>query len=48
MNKHFVLKLKLSGNVLDGPRGLGLCAGKVAEITGEIADVRALGMEIGA
>jgi len=39
--------LKLSGEVLAGPRGFGLDAGKIADITGEIADVHALGVEIG-
>ena len=39
--------LKLSGEVLAGQRGFGLDSGKVAEITGEIVDVHALGVEIG-
>jgi uridylate kinase len=39
--------LKLSGEVLAGARGFGLDAGKVAEITGELVDVHALGVEIG-
>ena len=39
--------LKLSGEVLAGPRGFGLDADKLAEITGEIVDVHALGVEIG-
>jgi uridylate kinase len=39
--------LKLSGEVLAGGRGFGLDAAKVAEITGEIVDVHALGVEIG-
>ena len=39
--------LKLSCEVLAGPRGFGLDAGKVAEITGELVDVHALGVEIG-
>jgi uridylate kinase len=39
--------LKLSGEVLAGPRGFGLDAGKIAEITKEISDVHALGVEIG-
>jgi len=39
--------LKLSGEVLAGPRGFGLDADKIAEITGEIVDVHALGVEIG-
>jgi len=39
--------LKLSGEVLAGGRGFGLDAVKIAEITGEIVDVHALGVEIG-
>jgi uridylate kinase len=39
--------LKLSGEVLAGPRGFGLDADKIAEITSEIVDVHALGVEIG-
>jgi len=39
--------LKLSGEALAGSRGFGLDADKVAGITGEIADVHALGVEIG-
>ena len=39
--------LKLSGEALAGPRGFGLDAEKVAEITGELAEVHALGVEIG-
>src|SRR5208282_6676504 len=39
--------LKLSGEALSGERGFGLDADKVAEITGEIADVNALGVEVG-
>jgi uridylate kinase len=39
--------LKLSGEVLAGPRGFGLDADKLAEITGEIVDVHSLGVEIG-
>ena len=39
--------LKLSGEVLAGAKGFGLDAAKVAEITSEIADVHALGVEIG-
>ncbi len=39
--------LKLSGEALAGPRGFGLDADRVAEITGELADVHALGVEIG-
>jgi uridylate kinase len=39
--------LKLSGEVLAGPRGFGLDAEKVAAIAEEIADVHSLGVEIG-
>ena len=39
--------LKLSGEALAGTRGFGLDAEKVAEITGELAEVHALGVEIG-
>jgi uridylate kinase len=39
--------LKLSGEALAGERGFGLDSAKVAEITGEIADVHELGVEIG-
>ncbi len=39
--------LKLSGEALAGSRGFGLDAAKVTEITGEIAEVHALGVEIG-
>jgi len=39
--------LKLSGEALAGPRGFGLDADKVAGITGELAEVHALGVEIG-
>src|ERR1019366_1769358 len=39
--------LKLSGEALAGSRGFGLDADKVAEIAGEVADVHALGVEIG-
>src|SRR5580698_3249501 len=39
--------LKLSGEALAGPQGFGLDAVKVAEITGELAEVHALGVEIG-
>src|SRR5436309_9703976 len=38
--------LKLSGEALAGPRGFGLDAEKVAEITTEIADVHELGVEV--
>jgi len=39
--------LKLSGEALAGERGFGLDAAKVAEITGELADLNALGVEVG-
>jgi len=39
--------LKLSGEVLAGPRGFGLDADKVTAITDEIVDVHHLGVEIG-
>jgi len=39
--------LKLSGEALAGSRGFGLDADKVAGITGELAEVHALGVEIG-
>ncbi len=39
--------LKLSGEALAGERGFGLDAEKVAEITREIAEIHALGVEIG-
>jgi uridylate kinase len=39
--------LKLSGEVLAGPRGFGLDSEKVTAITDEIVDVHALGVEIG-
>jgi uridylate kinase len=39
--------LKLSGEALAGARGFGLDADKIAGITGEIADIHALGVEIG-
>ena len=38
--------LKLSGEELAGTRGFGIDADKVAQITGEIADVHALNVEI--
>jgi len=38
--------LKLSGEALAGGRGFGLDAEKVAQITGEIAEVHALGVEV--
>lgn len=39
--------LKLSGEALAGERGFGLDADKVSEISGELAEVHALGVEIG-
>jgi uridylate kinase len=39
--------LKLSGEALAGERGFGLDAGKVSDITAELAEVHALGVEIG-
>ncbi len=39
--------LKLSGEALAGDRGFGLDAEKVSEITGELAEIHALGVEIG-
>jgi uridylate kinase len=39
--------LKLSGEALAGARGFGLDADKVAAVTAEIAEVHALGVEIG-
>ncbi|MGP8269172.1 MAG: UMP kinase, partial [Terracidiphilus sp.] len=39
--------LKLSGEALAGERGFGLDADKVAEITGELAEIHDLGVEIG-
>src|SRR5580698_5859258 len=39
--------LKLSGEVLAGPRGFGLDADKVAAITDEIVDIHSLGVEVG-
>jgi uridylate kinase len=39
--------LKLSGEALAGARGFGLDAQKVAEITAELAEIHALGVEIG-
>jgi len=39
--------LKLSGEVLAGPRGFGLDADKVATITDEIVDIHSLGVEVG-
>ncbi len=38
--------LKLSGEALAGSRGFGIDADKVAQITGEIADVHALKVEV--
>jgi uridylate kinase len=39
--------LKLSGEALAGARGFGLDTEKVADITGELAEIHALGVEIG-
>ncbi|MFP5248523.1 MAG: UMP kinase [Acidobacteriota bacterium] len=39
--------LKLSGEALAGERGFGLDADRVAEVTAEIAEINALGVEIG-
>src|SRR6202008_3478545 len=39
--------LKLSGEALAGPKGFGLDSDKVAEITAELAEVHAMGVEIG-
>jgi len=39
--------LKLSGEALAGERGFGLDAVKVAEITSELAEIHAMGVEIG-
>ena len=39
--------LKLSGEALAGERGFGLDADKVAEIAGELAEVHALGVQVG-
>ena len=39
--------LKLSGEALAGARGFGLDAEKVAAITGELAEVHAMGVEVG-
>jgi uridylate kinase len=39
--------LKLSGEALAGERGFGLDADKVAEITGDLAEINALGVEVG-
>ena len=39
--------LKLSGEALAGERGFGLDADKVAEITSELVEVHALGVEVG-
>ncbi|MGA9069563.1 MAG: UMP kinase [Terracidiphilus sp.] len=39
--------LKLSGEVLAGSKGFGLDAAKIAEITSEVVEVHALGVEIG-
>jgi uridylate kinase len=39
--------LKLSGEALAGTRGFGLEADKVADIAGELAEVHALGVQVG-
>jgi uridylate kinase len=39
--------LKLSGEALAGQRGFGLDAEKVSEIAGELAEIHALGVEVG-
>jgi uridylate kinase len=39
--------LKISGEALAGARGFGLDAQKVADITAELAEIHALGVEIG-
>jgi uridylate kinase len=39
--------LKLSGEALAGSRGFGLDAEKVTTITGELAEIHALGVEVG-
>jgi uridylate kinase len=39
--------LKLSGEVLAGAKGFGLDAAKIAEITSEVVEVHALGVQIG-
>ncbi|MDR3723591.1 MAG: UMP kinase [Terracidiphilus sp.] len=39
--------LKLSGEALAGERGFGLDANKVAEIAGELAEIHALGVQVG-
>jgi uridylate kinase len=39
--------LKLSGEALSGSRGFGLDAEKIDEITAELAEVHALGVEVG-
>ena len=39
--------LKLSGEALAGERGFGLDAARVAEITAELAEIHALGVEVG-
>ncbi len=38
--------LKLSGEALAGPRGFGIDADKVAQITAELAEVNAMGVEV--
>jgi uridylate kinase len=39
--------LKLSGEALAGPGGFGLDAEKMSEIAGELAEIHALGVEVG-
>ncbi len=39
--------LKLSGEALAGARGFGLDADRIAEITGELSEIHALGVEVG-
>jgi uridylate kinase len=39
--------LKLSGEALAGERGFGLDADRVAEVTAEIAEINAMGVEVG-
>jgi uridylate kinase len=39
--------LKLSGEALAGTRGFGLDANRIANITGELAEIHSLGVEVG-
>ncbi len=39
--------LKLSGEALAGARGFGLDADRISEITGELSEIHALGVEVG-